>query len=454
MLARRGRAAITLLLTTTRAQRRFSRRFHARPSFAGQERFRRADRAACLDGLNRSWLPSAAALEAQPLVGRATQFARDLRAWGRYAAALRCARCRAPLTHVTTPCVGLESLVVSFAQDYAGNIARGNASKLVQKECGWFVKDRSRPCAELFGCYAPALHEACPLASCAILAKPAGLKLLRTWGPTLHFSAALHLALHGHLGLQREAPKPIAPEDCGIIHVRRGDACLNTNRRCHADDEYVEAAKRLRETYALKHLRVVSDDLNLPIERWTALGYAVEVLSRKEAYDISESMAGAAKSLRDHFPEKRMQRGELGPEATADALRDMLGPRTLECRALVGSFSASMTKAIFAQLIIRHRRVPPFISVGGCVRQARFFDADTEEYTQGCAASPPTEAELRRNQEAEVRERNRDTEVRERREAWERLQNQMTGGGPGPRTRAALRLRRARERRVSGRPEV
>ena len=68
---------------------RFSRRFHARPSFAGQERTWRADRPVGLDGVNRSWLPSPTELEAQPLVRRSKQFARDLRNWGRYAKALR-----------------------------------------------------------------------------------------------------------------------------------------------------------------------------------------------------------------------------------------------------------------------------------------------------------------------------------------------------------------------------
>ena len=75
-----------------------------------------------------------------------------------------------------------------------------------------------------------------------------------------------------------------------------------------------------------------------------------------------------------------------------------------------------MSKAIFAQLLIRHRRVPPFVSVGGCVRQARFFDADAEEYPR-CAASPPTEAERRRNRAAALRER---------RERFGRVQNRDT----------------------------
>ena len=316
---------------------RFSRRFHARPSFAGQERTWRADRPVGRDGVNRSWLPSPTELEAQPLVRRSKQFARDLRNWGRYAKALRCVACNAPLTEVRTPCVGLGSLVVSFAQAYARAVAAGNTTRLAQDQCGWFAKDQSRSCSELFGCYAPSLQEACPPEACGVLAKPSGVKLLRKWGPTLHFSAVLYLALHGHLGLNREAPPPLGRADCAVVHVRRGDACVNTNRRCHSNDEYVEAARQLKDAYGLESLRVVSDDGNLPLDRWRRLGYDVEVLSRSEAYDVSRSVAGAAKSLRDHFPEKRMARGELGPTATQDALRDMLGPRTLECRAPRGN---------------------------------------------------------------------------------------------------------------------
>ena len=90
-----------------------------------------------------------------------------------------------------------------------------------------------------------------------------------------------------------------------------------------------------------------------------------------------------------------------------------------------------MSKAIFAQLLIRHRRVPPFVSVGGCVRQARFFDADAEEYPR-CAASPPTEAERRRNRAAALRER---------RERFGRVQNRDTLRDP-PVCAARLRGKR------------
>ncbi|KAH8055036.1 hypothetical protein JL722_8457 [Aureococcus anophagefferens] len=51
-----------------------------------------------------------------------------------------------------------------------------------------------------------------------------------------------------------------------------------------------------------------------------------------------------------------------------------------------------MSKALFAQLLIRHRMVPPFVSVGGCVDQVRFFDADAEEAPR-CSAGGADELE-------------------------------------------------------------
>ena len=77
------RAALLLASSGAQQHGRFSRRFHARPSFAGQERLWRADRPIGLEGVNRSFLPSLTDLEAQPLVRKAKFFARH------------CAHCRA-----------------------------------------------------------------------------------------------------------------------------------------------------------------------------------------------------------------------------------------------------------------------------------------------------------------------------------------------------------------------
>ena len=275
----------------------------------------------------------------------------------------------------------------------------GKHHALAQDQCGWFAKDQSRSCPSCSG----ATRRRCGRRARRGRGVLAGdrREAAAEVGPTLHFSAVLYLALHGHLGLNREAPPPLGRADCAVVHVRRGDACVNTNRRCHSNDEYVEAARQLKDAYGLESLRVVSDDGNLPLDRWRRLGYDVEVLSRSEAYDVSRSVAGAAKSLRDHFPEKRMARGELGPTATQDALRDMLGPRTLECRAPRGNIDQPSAPAYSSSHLIAaqvarssgpfrracpsDRPVADRAPAGPALRprrrlrrQARFFDADAE----------------------------------------------------------------------------
>ena len=194
------------------------------------------------------------------------------------------------------------------------------------------------------------------------------------------------------------------------MHVRRGDACLNKHRTCrarrvpfspashrdvpgHADRAYVDAARRLKDAYGFRELRVVSDSAALPLAAWAADFETVTVLSSfdRNKYDVAAEASLTSKELRAQFPERRMATGELG-NATAEALGDLAGARSLECRAFVGSFSASMSKALFAQLLIRHRMVPPFVSVGGCVDQVRFFDADAEEPPR-CSAGGADELE-------------------------------------------------------------
>lgn len=179
---------------------------------------------------------------------------------------------------------------------------------------------------------------------------------------------------------------------------------MNRHRRCHGDDAYLAASFQLQEAYGFRTLRVVSDSADLPIQEWKKTFETVEVVSSfdRSKYELRGTYQETAKGLRERFPEKRMARGELGSNATAEAWADLTSEKTLECRAVVGSFSASMSKAIFAQLLIRHRQIPPFVSVGGCVDQARFFDADGEAWPR--CGPPPSPAEVSAAEEAAARE--------------------------------------------------
>ena len=139
-----------------------------------------------------------------PTARATVQFARDLRNWGRYAKALRCVAPRA-FNGVRTPCVGLGSLVVSFAQAYARAVAAGN-TRLAQDQCGWFARTSAKLLRAVRVLRAVAAGGV-PAEACGVCG--GRVKLLRKWGPTLHFSAVLYLALRP-LGLNREAPPPSA----------------------------------------------------------------------------------------------------------------------------------------------------------------------------------------------------------------------------------------------------
>ena len=102
----------------------------------------------------------------------------------------------------------------------------------------------------------------------------------------------------------------------------------------------MEATRRLREAYGFDEVRVVSDSVDLPLDAWRRDFGTVTVLSAfdRGKYAVDNTVALDSKHLREHFPERRMERGELG-NATAETLADLTGQESLECRAFVGSFS-------------------------------------------------------------------------------------------------------------------
>ncbi|KAK7234977.1 hypothetical protein SO694_00141022 [Aureococcus anophagefferens] len=420
---------------------RHNRRFRKPPSFAGHYLEWKAERRIGLAGLNTTWVPPVQELMTQPLVRERKRFAKDLNTFQRVRGAVQCADCgAAPAVVGRDRCVGLGSLLVGVAQASAEGLEQGKRSVYApdvsefrrrgEPPCAWFTKDGSRKCDRLFGCYLPRLRATCEQAACDALQRDDPAIIRNVWGPTArvppapglakrpdagrrrrHFAATLFALLHGDVGRQRAPRGPPSPKDCVLVHVRRGDACLNKHRTCrarrvpfapashrdahigHADRAYVDAARRLKDAYGFRELRVVSDSAALPLAAWAADFETVTVLSSfdRNKYDVAAEASLTSKELRAQFPERRMATGELG-NATAEALGDLAGARSLECRAFVGSFSASMSKALFAQLLIRHRMVPPFVSVGGCVDQVRFFDADAEEAPR-CSAGGADELE-------------------------------------------------------------
>ena len=67
-----------------------------------------------------------------------------------------------------------------------------------------------------------------------------------------------------------------------------------------------------------------------------------------------------------------------------------------KCVALVGTFSASISKLVFALMLTKHDRVPPFASLGGCATNLLKHTS----FDETCKATVGAGARTMRKQEA------------------------------------------------------
>ncbi|KAH8062034.1 glycolipid 2-alpha-mannosyltransferase [Aureococcus anophagefferens] len=354
---------------------RHNRRFRKPPSFAGHYLEWKAERRIGLAGLNTTWVPPVQELMTQPLVRERKRFAKDLNTFQRVRGAVQCADCgAAPAVVRRDRCVGLGSLLVGVAQASAEGLEQGKRSVYApdvsefrrrgEPPGAWFTKDGSRKCDRLFGCYLPRLRATCEQASCDALQRddPA---IIRNVGARPRVPGARPRETPGRRTTPqalrgdalRAAPRrrraPAGAAGPAVARLRpRARAprrrCLNKHRTCrarpfvafashrdvpgHADRAYVDAARRLKDAYGFRELRVVSDSAALPLAAWAADFETVTVLSSfdRNKYDVAAEASLTSKELRAQFPERRMAAGELG-NATAEALGDLAGARSLEC---------------------------------------------------------------------------------------------------------------------------
>lgn len=164
-------------------------------------------------------------------------------------------------------------------------------------------------------------------------------------------------------------PRIEASTDCIAVHVRRGDACLNPDRRCHPYPEYLEATGRLQRALGLSRIYVLSDADDLPLDEWRTR-FTVEHQSamNRSLYrpqPLARQDVGRVDSRT--FPEHRVARGELGSLPVEEVLTDLR--RAARCRAFVGTLSAGISKIIFALMLAVNGQIPPFVSLGGCTYQ-------------------------------------------------------------------------------------
>ena len=306
---------------------------------------------------------------------------------------------RRPYRATSLQCYGLGTSLTLLAEDYAINTIFSDHRFVVHNDdgrCGWFRADRTKTCNSLLGCYLPSLGETEIESKKARAQQQVRLALgllgstnraaattgssssactgrnsswfSSRWGPLLQYVATL-----GHLLRSLWAPNP-ATEDCIAVHVRRGDACLNPDRHCHSFERYLAAARAIRKATGIARLYILTDANDLPLDKWRRHFESVDVQER-----INRTLAQPPRP-RDphsgkllpwttslHLPEVRVERGELGAAPVAELLEDVR--RAGQCKALVGTFTASVSKLVFALQLLSHSAVPPFLSLDGCVHQ-------------------------------------------------------------------------------------
>merc|ERR1711871_653237 len=134
-------------------------------------------------------------------------------------------------------------MLVLLAGDYADHNLKNVIPFAVAESpgaCAWFKADKTRQCETLLGCYIPALG---PSSDAGHSTTPCGQGntswFKDRWGGLVHFAATLGYLLRGtweasdsalaHPNVSMAAE---TASDCIAVHVRRGDACLNPDRRC------------------------------------------------------------------------------------------------------------------------------------------------------------------------------------------------------------------------------
>ena len=245
-------------------------------------------------------------------------------------------------TFLRPPCYGLGSvLMMSACRLREGGVAHFSHCR----KLNWFAADKTRQCADLFDCYAPMpnVHEARRLGI---------LPNLTTRHNTLHWTAsAARYMLDG-------GTPPPPPEPCVAVHVRRGDACANQERRCFSDEAYVQAIKKvlvLTDAYVL----VIGDDNfgNLT----SVLDVPVRSLVVRSPVVAARNMSINAMRARKLLVEQNMDK--LGDNLVARLLSDVQQAR--RCRALVGSFRAGITKLVYSLMTADRGAAPPHHALDG-----------------------------------------------------------------------------------------
>jgi hypothetical protein len=215
--------------------------------------------------------------------------------------------------------------------------------------CGalnWFAHDHTRSCADLFGCYLP---EPDPL----WLQQQRATRNLTT-------VRAVQRMLDG----ENEPPTALP---CVAVHVRRGDACLNRDRRCFPDTKYFEAIRTLARPG--DDIFLLTDSHSIDRSEWErnlSMRVRWNELNRSNFFREAANATLTVDAMRRKGLLVEQTLPKLGGHMVAELLSDVHEGR--RCRAFVGTFRAGISRLVFAAMTADRAPAPvPHVSLDGSV---------------------------------------------------------------------------------------
>ena len=256
-------------------------------------------------------------------------------------------------------CVHFQCIYMWFIVDL-----RDGRPVITQETCGdhWAKWDKSKSCETWFDCYLPKFEykpsnetsgKACNLTTQWFADK---------YGHFMYYSSIFNYVYNGDI-IRDNKVFEISKDDCMVVHVRRGDACYIKHRRCYNYTQYLDGAIMMRKLYGINNVEFITDahDLNIGVQLFAKNGFNIRYnknIHNRTAFDnpaVSES--------------HKQDYGTLPIKEYFDDLNS-----GSKCKALVGTFTSSVSKIIFTLMLFYHQYYPPFYSLGGCADLSVYID--------------------------------------------------------------------------------
>jgi hypothetical protein len=268
-------------------------------------------------------------------------------------------------------CFGLGSTVGRFNRKLMRRNLQGQHFfyDIDRYTCPWFQHDTTRTCHTMFGdCYFPAL--AWGRYNDSVKACHDLKWFSRKYGEEVFYAA--------HLSWLLSDPIDVPPQPCLALHIRRGDACINTDRQCLPYDDYYHVTKFLLQLHPqINRMVVMTDGDDFPLTTFQSLIPNITYASDQDRskYNVQHL---ANKSMESWVPEKRNL-----ANGTSELLNEI--KEASQCLAFIGTLTSGISKWILLHLIMRQGRIPIYWSLQGCLRN--IFESG-DYFEQGCEELP------------------------------------------------------------------